>query len=130
MKITRFYATPEGGSCFQDLEIPIDQERPDSFGFVLRQSNAWPSASIRFVKLPAGLDQGWHHAPARQLVVVLSGELEVGTSDGDKRRGTAGQVFVADDLTGKGHETRVIDGPAHVMFVELPPNFDFQHWKA
>jgi quercetin dioxygenase-like cupin family protein len=130
MKITRFHATPDGGSCFQDLELPIDQERPDSFGFILRQSNAWPSGSIRFVKLPAGLDQSWHHAPASQIVVVLSGELEVGTSDGEKRRGTAGQVFVADDLTGKGHETKVIGGPAQVMFVELPPHFDFQRWTA
>lgn len=129
MKITRFHATADGGSRFQDLEIPIDQERPDNFGFVLRQSNAWPSASIRFVKLPADLDQGWHHAPASQIVVVLSGELEVGASDGEKRRCSAGQVFVADDLTGKGHLTKVINGPAHVMFVELPPNFDFARWK-
>jgi len=130
MKITRFHATPDGGSCFQDLEIPTNFERPDNFGFVIRMSNAWPSGSVRFVTLPANLDQGWHHAPARQIVAVLSGTVEVGTSDGEKRRCSAGQIFVADDLTGKGHLTKVIEGPANVMFVELPPNFDFQRWSA
>ena len=129
MKITRFHATPDGGSKFQDLEIPINQERRDNFGFVLLQSNAWSSAGVRFVRLPAELDQGWHHAPASQIVVVLSGVVEVGTSDGEKRRCSAGQVFIADDLTGKGHQTRVIEGPASVMFVELPPNFDFARWS-
>jgi quercetin dioxygenase-like cupin family protein len=128
MKVTRFHATPDGGSRFQDLEIPINQPRPDNFGFTLLQSNAWPSPNIRFVQLPAGLDQSWHHAPASQIVVVLSGALEVGTSDGEKRRCAAGQAFIADDLTGQGHLTRVLDGPAHVMFVELPPNFDFTRW--
>jgi hypothetical protein len=71
-----------------------------------------------------------HHEPAGQIVVVLSGELEVGTSDGEKRRATAGQAFIADDLTGKGHVTKVIRGPAHVMFVQLPANFDFARWSA
>jgi len=130
MKITRFHATSDNGSRFQELDIPINQDRPDGFGFGLRQSNAWPSPSIRFVTLPAGLDQGWHHAPASQIVVVLSGTIEVGTSDGEKRRCTAGQVFVADDLTGRGHLTKVIEGPAQVMFVELPANFDFERWTA
>jgi len=128
MKITRFHATPDGGSRFQDLEIPITQPRPDNFGFTLHQSNAWPSPNIRFVQLPAGLDQGWHHAPASQIVVVLKGEIEVGTSDGEKRRCTTGQAFIADDLAGKGHLTRVIGEAAYVMFVELPPNFDFAQW--
>jgi hypothetical protein len=81
-----------------------------------------------FVELPAGLDQSWHHAPARQIVVVLSGTIEVGTSDDQKRRSTAGQAFIADDLTGKGHVTRVVDGPARVMFVKLPDSFDCDRW--
>jgi hypothetical protein len=130
MKVTRFHATPDGGSRFQELELPIDQPRPDSFGFTLMQSNAWPSPSIRFVTLPANLDQGWHRAPASQIVVVLAGEVEVGTSDGEKRRCKPGRAFIADDLTGKGHLTKVIEGPAQVMFVELPKDFDLARWSA
>ncbi|HJU27655.1 MAG TPA: hypothetical protein VJ718_00700 [Candidatus Binataceae bacterium] len=130
MRVTRFHATENGESRFEEVEIPIDQTRRDSFGNTLRQSGAWPSPAIRFVELPAGLDQSWHHAPARQIVVVLSGVLEVGTSDNQRRRCSAGQAFIADDLTGKGHLTRVIEGPASVMFVELPPNFDVARWSA
>jgi quercetin dioxygenase-like cupin family protein len=130
MKITRFHATENGESRFQELEVPINQPRHDNFGHTLMQSNAWPSPNIRFVELPAGLDQSWHHAPASQIVVVLSGEVEVGTSDGEKRHCAAGQAFIADDLSGKGHLTRVIGGPANVMFVELPKNFDFARWSA
>lgn len=130
MRVTRFHATESGESRFQEIEIPIDQPRADNFGFTLKQSNAWPSPSIRFVELPEGLDQGWHHAPASQIVVVLSGEVEVGTTDGEKRRATAGTAFIADDLTGKGHVTRVVGGAARVMFVELPKNFDFKRWMA
>jgi quercetin dioxygenase-like cupin family protein len=130
MKITRFHATDNGESRFQEVEVPINQARPDSFGYTLLQSNAWPSPSIRFVELPEGLDQPWHHAPARQIVVVLSGSLEVGTSDGQKRQCSAGQAFIADDLTGKGHLTRVLNGPARVMFVQLPDNFDFARWSG
>jgi quercetin dioxygenase-like cupin family protein len=128
MKITRFHATADGGSRFQEVEVPINQQRQDQFGHTLLLSNDWASPSIRFVELPAGLDQSWHHAPARQIVVVLSGTLEVGTSDDQKRRCTAGQAFIADDLTGKGHLTRVIDGPARVMFVQLPDSFDCDRW--
>jgi hypothetical protein len=128
MKAIRFFATPEGESRFQEVEIPITEPRPDSFGHTILQSNAWPSASIRFIQLPQGLDQSWHHAPASQIVIVLSGTLEVGTSDNQKRRCSAGQAFIADDLTGKGHTTRVIDGPAHVVFIQLPTGFDFSRW--
>src|SRR5712692_8809559 len=101
MKVTRFYATSDGESRFQEVEIPIDQKRPDTFGNTLLQSNGSVSPSFRFVELPQGMVQGRH-----------------------------GQAFIADDLTGKGHTTRVVDGPAHVMFVELPKGFDFGKWSA
>jgi hypothetical protein len=129
MKVTRFHATADGESRFQEIDIPIKETRPVESGQAILQSNAWASPSIRFLELPAGLDQSWHHAPARQIVVVLSGSLEVGTSDNQKRRCAAGQAFIADDLTGKGHVTRVVDGPARVMFVQLPEGFDFDRWS-
>jgi quercetin dioxygenase-like cupin family protein len=130
MKVTRFYATPDNESRFQEIDVPIVHQRSDGHGGTIRLSNSWPSPNVTFVELPAGLDQTWHHAPARQIVVVLSGTLEVGTSDNEIRRCTAGQAFIADDLTGKGHLTKVLAGPAHVMFVELPENFDFAQWKS
>ncbi|HVA69061.1 MAG TPA: hypothetical protein VNF45_07080 [Candidatus Binataceae bacterium] len=130
MKLIRFHATKDGGSRFQEIEAPITEARKDSFGNTLHQSSAFASPSVRFVELPAGLDQSWHNAPARQIVVVLSGTVEVATSDNERRRHSVGQAFIADDVAGKGHLTRVIDGPARVMFVQLPENFDVERWSG
>ena len=130
MKLIRFYATHDGASRFQEIEVPVGESRPSTAGGILKQSSAWPSPAVRFVELPAGLDQSWHHAPARQIVLVISGCVEVETSDNQRRRCSAGQAFIADDLAGQGHSTRVIDGPATVMFVELPQGFDVAKWSA
>jgi hypothetical protein len=130
MKITRFHATEDGGSRFQEIELPVNLERLDAFGNMMHQSNAFSSPNVRFVELPPGLDQSWHHAPARQIVFVLSGVVEVGTSDNEKRRWSAGAAFIPDDLTGKGHLTRVLEGPALLAFIELPPDFDFDRWSC
>jgi redox-sensitive bicupin YhaK (pirin superfamily) len=72
-------------------------------------------------EMPEGLYQDWHPASRRQLLVVLSGTLEVETSDGKKHRCSHGEIFLADDVGSRGHRTRTIDGPARVLFVHLPP---------
>ena len=129
MKITRFYATDDGGSRFMDIEVPIDTPQEDADGHTLMLSNAYASPSVRFVKLPAGMSQTWHNAPQRQIVIVLSGTLEVGTTDQQTRQWKAGEAFLADDVTGKGHTTRTVDGPASVFFAPLPDGFDLDAWS-
>ena len=79
MKITRFQATEDGGSRFVEIDIPIAHDRKDAEGNILKLSNSYISPSVLFAELPNGMVQDWHNAPARQIVVVLSGELEVGT---------------------------------------------------
>ena len=130
MKIMRFYATDKGESRFVDLDIPTENNRKDAEGNILHLSNAYTSPHVCFVELPDGMVQSWHNAPARQIVVILSGELEVGTTDGQTRRWRAGEVFLASDVTGKGHTTRTIGGPAHVMFAPLPDSFNIERWSA
>ena len=130
MKITRFYATESGESRFVEIDIPIEQAQRDADGNTLRFSNSYPSPNVRFAELPDGMVQSWHHAPARQIVVVLSGEIEVGTTDGQTRRWRAGEAFLADDVTGKGHTTKTIGGPACVLFAPLPEGFAIGRWSA
>src|SRR5215469_2652885 len=130
MKLVHFYATEDEASRFQEIQVPLNESRPSAAGGILKQSSAWASPAVRFVELPAGLEQSWHHAPARQIVLVVSGCVEVETSDRQIRRCTTGEAFIADDLSGKGHSTRVIDGPATVMFVELPEGFDVARWSV
>ncbi len=130
MKVTRFYATNDGESRFEELEVPIDRPYTDEFANVYHLSNAFDSPSVRLVELPQGLTQAWHKAPARQIVFVLSGVIEIRTSDNQTRRWGTGEVFIADDVSGKGHTTRVLEGPAHVAFIQLPHNFDCDRWSV
>jgi quercetin dioxygenase-like cupin family protein len=58
--------------------------------------------------VPAGTDAPAHNAPQPYVVIVLSGEGEVVTSDGEARRFHPGEVLFCNDLTGKGHVTRAI----------------------
>src|SRR5215471_5528318 len=79
-------------------------------------------ADSMVTETPEGLYQDWHPASRRQLLIVLSGTLEVETSDGKKHRCSSGEVFLADDVGSRGHRTRTIGGPARVLFVHLPPD--------
>lgn len=121
MKIVRFSSAPDGGSQFVEVELPIDQASTDAFGNRVHRSAILPAQSTMVTEMPEGLYQDWHPASRRQLLIVLSGTLEVETSDGKKHRCTSGEVFLADDVGSRGHRTRTIDGPARVLFVHLPP---------
>jgi quercetin dioxygenase-like cupin family protein len=121
MKIVHFTSASDGGSQFVEIDLPIDNASTDAFGNTVRRSAILPAQSTIVTEMPEGLYQDWHPASRRQLLVVLSGTLEVETSDGRKHRCSSGEVFLADDVGSHGHRTRTIGGPARVLFVHLPP---------
>ena len=124
MKLIRFIPAPDGGSQFVDIDVPIDNAATDAFGHLIRRSATVAAQSAMFTEMPEGLNQDWHPASRRQLVVVLFGTVEVEASDGTKHRWSNGEMFLADDVGSRGHRTRTIGGPARVMFVHLPPEVD------
>jgi quercetin dioxygenase-like cupin family protein len=126
MKLTSFQNQANGKSRFQEVNVPLSLERQDEFGHTLKLSAAYVSPAVQFVELPAGMDQDWHTAPARQLVVVLSGEIEVESGDGETRRWRAGEAFVPADVSGQGHRTRCIGGAVRLLFAPLPDGFAFE----
>jgi hypothetical protein len=67
-----------------------------------------PAAQVVYLFLPAGYAGDFHPAPRRQIMTLLSGELESGTSDGDTRRFTPGSSMLVEDTAGKGHSTRAL----------------------
>jgi quercetin dioxygenase-like cupin family protein len=127
MRIIRFVTTSDGGSRFEDLNIPFPQPYVDEFGNTYHLTRAFAASGV-IVDLPHGLNQDWHVAPSRQIVVVLCGRLEVETTDGQVRRWGPGDMFMADDPKGKGHRTRVIEGPAKLVFLRLGDEFDPMEW--
>ncbi|HZZ46899.1 MAG TPA: hypothetical protein VFE65_08450 [Pseudonocardia sp.] len=128
MRIIRFSATPDGGSHFSELDLTFPEPFTDQFGGVYHLSKVLNPTSAIFVDLPSELDQGWHLAPNRQFVILLSGCLEVETTDGETRRWNRGDIFMADDTSGKGHRTRVVEGPVRVIFMRMPEDFDLAGW--
>lgn len=129
MKAIRFCATDNGESHFVEIDVPLENAQQDADGNTLLRSNSYVSPNVTFVELPGGMSQSWHNAPARQIVVVLSGEVEVSTSDGQMRRWRAGEFFLADDLTGKGHLTKSVGGAVRLLFAPLPDGFDIARWS-
>ena len=73
----------------------------------LRLSENLPASWYNICYVPKGAGEtDWHNPPQRLLVLWLTGEVEIETSDGDVRRLPAGGVMLAEDTTGKGHITR------------------------
>ncbi len=119
MRIVRFSAGGNGASQFSDVEVSYPYSRTATGGFDITSSQRLVSEQVQFATLPEGLDQGLHPAPQRQLVVVLTGKLEVGTPDGQTRSFGPGDVFLADDVDTPGHTTRAVDGAVNVLFVPV-----------
>jgi quercetin dioxygenase-like cupin family protein len=130
MQITRFSTNENGESQFSEIDLPIDYKREDIEGNVVLLSQAFNSPRVRFVELPEGYDQGWHNAPRRQIVILLSGVVEVRTSDSQIRQWGAGDVVLADDVSGKGHQTRAINGSVRMVYVPLPADFSLENWST
>lgn len=105
MRITRFSSSSDGRSHFSEIEIEYPLEFSAAGGYDVEASNALESPSVQFIVLPAELDQDLHPVPSRQLVVVLDGQLDVGTPDGETRRFARGDMFLADDADTDGHDT-------------------------
>lgn len=96
MQIVRIYTGNDNQTHFQSLEVA---------SFEPLATNPGPGP-IRMNHGPGGTTMDFHNAPRRQYVVLLSGQMEIETGLGEKRTLSAGDVLVAEDLTGKGHITR------------------------
>ena len=105
MKITRLYTGKDGHSHFEEIEVENEKLQPGE-GIIFRHA-------------PPGDLHQWHPAPRRQFVITLSGEAEIEISDGTVRRFGLGNIMLADDLTGRGHITRVV-GNRPRLYVTVP----------
>lgn len=65
----------------------------------------------------------WHNAPVRQLVVTLSGTLRFSTRGGEQFTLRPGDVLLAEDTAGSGHQWRLEGAdPWRRMYVVLAPD--------
>ena len=87
-------------------------------------SELFDAEGVMFRTTPIGGELDFHNAPRRQFVVNLSGTVEIEVGDGAKLQLHGGDILLADDVTGRGHITRDVEGPRHSLFIPLPEDFD------
>jgi len=104
MQFVRVFTADDGKPRFEH----IDPVRGEAW------SKGFDVATCTVRELAAGTVMDWHPAPRRQLVIHLSGELEIELRDGAVQRFGPGDSRLMDDVTGAGHLTRVL-GAAPVV---------------
>ena len=83
-------------------------------------SGAVATSHVTVEETPGGGTLAWHTAPVRQLVVTLSGTLLFSTRDGEEFTLRPGDVLLAEDTVGSGHQWRLEDSdPWRRMYVVL-----------
>lgn len=125
VKCLRIYATPDGESHFDEVEIPTKKVsvHPEATPFDVTAS--YPASRIRFTRIPAGMRQvDWHRVPDRVLTVRLDGSVEYETSDGEVRKVAAGEFVLVEDTHGKGHLSRHSPDSQLVLWISLPNGLD------
>jgi hypothetical protein len=115
MKLVRVYTGDDGRSHFEDLDVELDDRGP--FG---RVSVLWPGSGVMFREVDGDYELDFHNAPRRQLVVNLTGAVDIEVGDGTVRRLGPGAILLAEDTTGQGHISRAVNGePRSCLFVPL-----------
>ena len=113
MKISRLYTGTDQQSHFEEVELSFEAVQPVQTTALQKASN------VVFRLAPVGHVIDWHPAPRRQYVVTLSGSWEIEVGGGVKRLFKPGDVMLAEDLTGKGHVSRVVGKEPHI-FMTVP----------
>jgi hypothetical protein len=125
VKVTRVYTGDDGRSHFEDLELPsVEVHRPH-----MPLTGAVPVTAAMFPLAKAGTALERHTAPRRQLLINLCGSSEIECGDGTRRRFGPGDVVLADDLSGEGHITRVLDEDLRTVVLPLADGVDIDGWR-
>jgi hypothetical protein len=118
MTYTRLYASDDGESHFEDIEIAFVQGKHVPSGPPLGLSEAWIATNSSFMEAPRGWESSWHISSTRNFFVVINGDWEVTASDGETRRFGPQSLLLVEDMTGKGHKSRVVSDSIAAM-IEL-----------
>ena len=108
MAIYRVYADADGESHIEDLKL---EEHPE-LGALINVSE------VRVQEFDGSRQMDFHPLPERRLIIHLSGEVEIGSSDGSKRVLRAGDIRLMEDVTGKGHSHHDLS-PSGAVYILL-----------
>ena len=113
--IVRLHAGPDQQSHFEDIELSFTESGDQS-----ETAELIPCSGILVRRFEVGRTNPWHHAPGRYAVFTLCGAVDITIGDGTLRRIGPGDILIAEDLSGQGHETREVGSKRRVsVFVPL-----------
>ncbi len=119
MSCTWLFADENGESHFEDKEIPMNEVQYAPPAPAVHLSESQSATRVSWFRFPADWHDAAHPTPRRQLFIVLTGEVEGWTSQGDRRIFRAGEALLMEDTSGKGHGARPLNGEATAIVVAL-----------
>ena len=108
MAIYRIFAGSDGESHIDEMDL---NEHPE-LGALTNLSE------VKVQEFDGTRNMDFHPLPERRLIIHLSGEVEIGTSDGSKQVFQAGDIRLMEDVTGRGH-THLDRSPSSAVYVIL-----------
>ena len=108
MAIYRVFSDDDGESHIEDLNL---EEHPE-LGALINVTE------VRVQEFDGSRQMDFHPLPERRLIIHLSGEVEIGASDGSKRVLRAGDIRLMEDVTGKGHSHHDLS-PSGAVYILL-----------
>lgn len=97
--VTRIYTGADGQSHSEEIGLSITNGN---------NSDMLKATGVQFRRQAPGYFNDWHPGPRRQLIITLSGQGEMEVAGGRKIALVPGRIELIEDLTGKGHITRVV----------------------
>jgi len=122
MRYSRVYASEDGESHIESVEVQLDAVHYLPASPALELSRPFEAQALSLARMPSGWISGLHPAPRRQFLVGLSGRVEICASDGQRLDLGAGDVALVEDRTGKGHSVRVLGAAGACGIVIVLPD--------
>ena len=107
MGIYRVFAGPDGESHIEEIDLTSHPELKSLQNIT----------EVR-IQQPGELrDMDFHPLSERRVLIHLSGEVEIGVSDGNKHIFRSGDVRLMEDTTGRGHTHRDLSPAAAAVIL-------------
>lgn len=116
----RIFADDDGYSHFETKRIGLEAKNYAPPAPPLNTSSLEAADSSTFLELPVGWYGDWHPTPVRQWLILMTGACEFEAGNGERVTRKAGDVVMLDDLTGNGHQTKVLgDEPVRIVAIHF-----------
>lgn len=119
VEYTRICSDAQGESHFDTVSVEQSLVTAAPPAPPLYVSVASPASKYLFYSFEPGWTGDLHPSPARQFLALLSGTVEVETSDGAVRRFGPGDLILLEDTSGNGHRSRNV-GDDYLTFFVVP----------